>query len=435
MVQPRDCRRTLDLRRGLYERTVRVRDGRGRETRLVERRLVHLLEPHLAGQHLTIAALNWSGRLTLRLLLDGRVTNAGVPRYRPFSGMHLGVLRTVALDPETVLLDAETTQSQLRITQAARIRIAGPGGRGPFERRPVIEPSRVGQEITLDLGAGEEAALEKVVALCTSRDRASADSATEAQAAVGHAGTFAELLASQALAWAQLWRRCDLQAVHIDADATHRTHLILRLHLFHLLQTVSPHTVELDAGIPARGWHGEGYRGHIFWDELFVFPFLVLRLPVLARALLLYRHRRLPEARRAARAAGYRGAMFPWQSGSNGREETDVMFLNPRSGRWIRDDTRLQRPVGAAVAYNVWQYYQATGDREFLATHGAELLLEIARFWASIARWDEARGRYAIRGVLGPDEFHDRYPGEDAPGLNNNAYTNVMAAWCLTRAL
>jgi trehalose/maltose hydrolase-like predicted phosphorylase len=151
--------------------------------------------------------------------------------------------------------------------------------------------------------------------------------------------------------------------------------------------------------------------------------------------LLLYRHRRLPEARWAARAAGFRGAMFPWQSGSNGREETDVMFLNPRSGRWIRDDTHLQRHVGAAVAYNVWQHHQATGDAEFLVAYGAELLLEIARFWASIAQWNEARGRYDIRGVLGPDEFHDRYPGREAAGLDNNTYTNVMASWCLARAL
>ena len=74
-----------------------------------------------------------------------------------------------------------------------------------------------------------------------------------------------------------------------------------------------------------RGWHGEAYRGHIFWDELFIFSFLNLRLPELARELLMYRYRRLPEARTGAKAAGYRGAMFPWQSGSNGREESQVV--------------------------------------------------------------------------------------------------------------
>jgi alpha,alpha-trehalase len=127
--------------------------------------------------------------------------------------------------------------------------------------------------------------------------------------------------------------------------------------------------------------------------------------------------------------------MFPWQSGSDGREETDVMYFNPHSGNWIKDDTHLQRHVGAAIAYNIWQYYQATGDAEFLYVYGAELMFEIARFWASTAQWNEARGRYDICGVMGPDEFHDRYPDRDTPGLDNNAYTNVMAAWCLKRTL
>ena len=91
---------------------------------------------------------------------------------------------------------------------------------------------------------------------------------------------------------------------------------ILRLHLLHLLQTVSYNCEDLDIGVPARGLHGEAYRGHVFWDELFIFPVLNLRLPTITRALLRYRYRRLLEARRAAKLAGYRGAMFPWQSGS-----------------------------------------------------------------------------------------------------------------------
>ncbi|HEY9478913.1 MAG TPA: glycosyl hydrolase family 65 protein, partial [Gemmatimonadaceae bacterium] len=427
-------RQSLDLRRGLYERTVRVRDGQGRETRVVERRFVHMRERHLAGQHVCIVAENWSGRLAVRAMLDGEVMNAGVRRYAPFNGNHLRVLGTAALDPESVLLEVETTQSHLRVALAARIRIVGGGQTRRVDRRVVREPSRVGQEIALELGAGERVDLEKIVALHTSRDRASADSVTEARTALARAGTFDELLSGHALAWAHLWRRCDLDAVEVDADAFHHTHLIVRLHVFHLLQTASSRTMELDVGIPARGWHGEGYRGHVFWDELFIFPFLSLRVPLLARALLLYRYRRLEEARWAARAAGYRGAMFPWQSGSNGREETDVLYLNPLSGSWIRDDTHLQRHVGAAIAYNVWHYYQATGDDEFLMVHGAELLCEIARFWASIAQWNDARGRYDIRGVAGPDEYHVRYPGRTTPGLDNNAYTNVMAAWCLIRA-
>ena len=77
--------------------------------------------------------------------------------------------------------------------------------------------------------------------------------------------------------------------------------------------------------------------------------------------------------------------MYPWQSGSNGREESQLVHLNPKSGRWIPDNSRLQRHIGLAVAYNVWQYFQATGDLDFLVVYGAEMLIEIARFWASLA--------------------------------------------------
>ena len=186
--------------------------------------------------------------------------------------------------------------------------------------------------------------------------------------------------------------------------------MLLRLNMFHLLQAVSLHSIGLDIGVPARGWTGEAYQGHVFWDELFIFPFFNHRMPEITRSLLMYRYRRLDEARAAARRAGYQGAMFPWQSGSNGEEVTQAQNLNPRSGRWVPDNSYLQRHVGSAIAYNVWQYFQVTRDLEFLEFYGAELILEIARFWASIARLNDARGRYEIHGVMGPDEFHDAYP-------------------------
>jgi trehalose/maltose hydrolase-like predicted phosphorylase len=167
----------------------------------------------------------------------------------------------------------------------------------------------------------------------------------------------------------------------------------------------------------------------VFWDELYVYPYLNFRLPEITRGLLMYRYRRLAEARAAAREAGYRGAMFPWQSGSDGSEETQVVHLNPLSGQWDLDLSHNQRHVNAAIFYNVWQYYQATDDVAFLRDYGAEVMLEIARFWASIAHYNPERDRYEIHGVMGPDEFHERYPSADEGGLRNNAYTNLMVAW------
>ena len=119
----------------------------------------------------------------------------------------------------------------------------------------------------------------------------------------------------------------------------------------------------------------------------------------------------------------------PWQSGSEGTEETQRIHLNPLSGHWEPDHSHNQRHVNAAIFYNIWHYFQATHDLAFLGDYGAEMMLEIARFWASIAHFNPQRERYEIHGVMGPDEFHERYPGAEEDGLRNNAYTNVMVAW------
>ncbi len=155
-------------------------------------------------------------------------------------------------------------------------------------------------------------------------------------------------------------------------------------------------------------------------------PLLNLRLPEVTRSLLLYRYRRLGEARYAARAEGFAGAMFPWQSGSDGREETQQVHLNPLSGRWNLDPTHRQRHVGIAVAYNVWECNEATEDREFLMDYGAEMLLEIARFWACIAKYDKIQDRYVIEGVIAPTSSTPPTPGPRRPGC---ATTRTRTSW------
>jgi len=427
-------RQVLDLTAGVLGRDLRIRDRRGLTTRLRERRLVSMADRHLAAISLEVTPEDWSGRLTVRSGLDGSVINSGVRRYQDLASRHLETLELQHLGAEVIFLRARTSQSLIHVAEAARTRLYRNDREIEAERHIDARPDQIAQEIALAAGKGETVVVEKVVAFHTSLDRASAEPGLEAKRTLAYADRFEAILGAHAVAWAHLWDECD---VALEDHATSGTELKLRLYVFHLLQTVSAHTVERDAGVPARGWHGEAYRGHVFWDELFIFPFLNLRLPTLTRALLRYRHRRLSEARRAARDAGYLGAMFPWQSGSNGREESQRVHLNPRSGRWVPDHTFRQRHINAAIAYNIWQYHQATDDHEFLYAYGAEMLLEIARFWASVTIHNPAIDRYEIKGVMGPDEYHTAYPGADPEaegGIDNNAYTNVMAAWVLGRA-
>jgi trehalose/maltose hydrolase-like predicted phosphorylase len=126
--------------------------------------------------------------------------------------------------------------------------------------------------------------------------------------------------------------------------------------------------------------------------------------------------------------------MFPWQSGSDGREETQVIHLNPLSGEWGDDYSSLQRHISLAIAYNIWTYYHSTGDLTFMQAYGAEMLLDITKFWASKAEKDDRDHRYHIDRVMGPDEFHEKLPGDDHGGLRDNAYTNIMVSWLMSRA-
>jgi len=428
-------RQELDLHRGLLLRTLRFEDRKGRRSLLRERRLVSMSDMHLAALELTLTAENWSGHVTLRSAIDGRVVNAGAELYRRFNNRHLEPLVGEVVGNDSVSLLVRTCQSHVHVAQAACTRAYLDGKPLEVPRRLVEEPGYIGQEFDVDIAQGETLVLEKTAALYTSRDYAISECGLAARTAIAHADRFENLLADHVQVWQHLWRRFEVQIEPADQGFKLNVAMLLRLNMFHLLQAVSPNSIGHDIGVPARGWTGEAYQGHIFWDELFIFPFLNYRMPEITRSLLLYRYRRLGEARAAAAAAGYRGAMFPWQSGSDGQEETQVSNLNPRSQRWVADNSYLQRHVGSAIAYNVWQYYQVTHDREFLNSYGAELILEIARFWSSIARLDEGHGRYEIHGVMGPDEFHDGYPDSATPGLDNNAYTNIMAVWVLCRAL
>ncbi|MBN2205448.1 MAG: glycoside hydrolase family 65 protein, partial [Thermoleophilia bacterium] len=428
-VELLDYRQELDLRRGILTRTARFRDAAGRTTRTVERRIVHMGRAHVAALQTTVTAEDWQGRLRVRSGIDASVTNWGVPRYRQLTSRHLEVLDLEAADDETLLARVETVQSHVRIAEAARTRVFLKAGRAAPERRLSRDEGVIAHEFAVDLAQGETATVEKVVAVFTSRDDGITEPGRDALLALERAGDFARLLAGHETAWAHIWARSALELPEND-DVLQ----IARLHLFHLFQTASPNTLDMDVSLGPRGLHGEAYRGLAMWDDLYVFPVLDLRLPEVTRDLLKYRHRRLPEARRMARRDGLRGAMYPWQCGSNGEEMAQKIHLNPKSGRWIPDVTNLQRHVGLAIARNVSHYHDASGDDQFMEDYGAELLFEIARFFASLASFDAARGRYAIRGVLGPDEFHTGYPGVEKPGLDNNAYTNVMAAWLFGEA-
>ncbi|WP_028267432.1 beta-phosphoglucomutase family hydrolase [Arthrobacter sp. MA-N2] len=419
-------RRVLDLRRATLQREVVLEADDGRRLELVQRRFVSMAHPHLMALETTLTARGWSASVSIRSGVDTGVTNENVPEDALLSHRHLAVLNVSGPAEPIPVIEVETSQSHIRIATALQTRVSGLESNGA----PGEEAGLYYRSFEVPLSDATPLVVSKTAAIVTSRDGAISSPASGARLVLSTAGhRFDLMLAEHEAAWGRL-----LHLFVICIDGSPQVQLILNLHVFHVLQTLSPHTTQLDAGVPARGLHGEGYRGHIFWDELFVLPLLTSRMPSVARSLIDYRWRRLPAARDAAAAAGFQGALFPWQSGSDGRDETPRWLFNRRSGRWVPDYSHLQRHAGMAVAFNAWQYFLATQDRGWLLHHGAELVVEVARLVASMSEYDDAEDRFHLRGVMGPDEYHTGYPDNPGGGLNDNAYTNVMAAWVCEQA-
>ena len=425
----RHITRRLDLRTGILHRSMVVTDSQGNETRLVSQRLASMDDPHLAALRYQIVPLNYDKKVTVRSMLDGNIINAGVKRYSDLNSKHLEPVREESKGNRSSLL-VKTNQSNILIAEAARLLVSMNGSEMKPDFETVHSPGQVTTTFSVRAERGIALTVEKLVAIYAANQKQVEDPFEAAQNALSEQYSFALIKRASIAAWERIWNKIDIQ---IEGDRTAQK--LIRLHLYHTMLTASPHNKDLDAGIPARGLSGEAYRGHIFWDELYILPFIALHFPETARAVLMYRHHRLGQAQKYAQDHGHQGAMFPWQSGSEGREETQTLHLNPMSGEWGPDYSPLQRHISLAVNYNIWKYVWVTEDQEFLDQYGAEVFFEVCRFWAGKATLNVETGRYDIIGVMGPDEFHEKYPGATEGGLRNNSYTNILVAWALKSAL
>jgi len=421
--------RNLDLRTGLLTRLLKVRDENGNETLVESSRFASMAEPHLAVQQYSVKPLNYSGQITLKTGINGAIINDGVDRYKALNQHHLEAIGQGA-SGNRQFVEVCTSQSQIHIAQTADYSFYQYGKEKPVELKQEAKKAAVYGTVTFQVRREETIVAVKKVSIYTSKKDDVVNPLASANETLDKAaGKFESLLAASAAAWKSIWEKIDMQ---VEGDRFSQK--LLRLHLYHLIVSMSPHNSAIDASITARGLHGEAYRGHIFWDELFIMPLYDINLPEVAKSMLMYRYRRLAKAREYASEYGYSGSMFPWQSGSDGREETQVIHLNPLNGQWDPDHSSLQRHVSLAVAFNIWQYYQITGDHGFMNSYGTEMFLQICRFWASKCHWNENRQRYDLTKVMGPDEFHEQYPDSIIGGLNNNAYTNLMVSWAFRKA-
>jgi len=383
-------RRVLDMRDGVLWREWRHADTVGRVSTVRGLRVASLADRHVLLQSVTLTPENYGGHLSVESVLSGtRVAHASTGATVAFS-----------------------IRSQIE-TPSAFLRREEMGHAGRASERTV-------ETLELDVALGDTVRLDRVAVLHTSRDheRPIESSARHLERALDEKGVEG-LLAEHRRAWRAVWDGADVQ---IDGDA--RDQLSIRFAIYHLLSAVHPDDEAVSVG--ARGLTGGSYKGHVFWDtEMYMLPFYVLARPAAARSVLMYRYNTLGPARARAREMGASGALYAWESADTGEDVTPSSVLAPTGEILPVYAGTQEQHISADVAYGVWQYWHASGDDGFLLEAGAEILIETARFWAS--RVDEGEdGRFHIRGVMGPDEYH--------PSVDDNAYTNGMARWNLEQA-
>jgi trehalose/maltose hydrolase-like predicted phosphorylase len=393
--------RTLDLRRGMLLSAWMLRDAHGRLARLRALRCVSAADRSLAVQVMQLEVDR-----PLWLELEASLVSVG-------DGLQPVV--------EAGRVDADSPVHVWRTAHADRFLGVGTAVTLRRDSTEVVpEPADTSPGWRWVATPDEPTLFTRIVSMA--RAEAAPAAASEAHVALqrGRRAGVARIVASHTRTLERRWAASDV-VVEGDEDAQRG----LRFAIHHLISSANPEDEHVSIG--ARALTGEGYLGHVFWDtEIFLLPFYIYTWPAAARALLMYRYHTLPAARAKAAGLGYCGALYAWESAESGEETTPPWVIGP-DGQVVPVRCGVEEHhISADIAYAVWQYWQATRDVRFLLEAGAEILLETARFWASRAR-REVDGRYHIRSVIGPDEYHE--------GVDDNAYTNRMARWNIERGL
>ena len=418
--------RSFDLQSGLLKRMVEWESPLGKKYLLNFERFVSLENEHLLGSRVEITPLDADANVLLESGIDGRVSNTGSQHFlegekRLYEGKYL----------ET---SSKTIQSGVVCCQHMTHTIFVDGKAAKETPLPIIDRRYLAERSELTVKKQQKLVVEKICCVHTSRDLAyhkdenAAQRAKEDGIALIHevrAKGYDKIREESALAWEKLWKQMDIQ---IDSKNGYHQ-LAIRFALYHLNIMVKKDDNRV--GIGAKGMSGEGYKGHSFWDtEMFILPYFALTQPKTARTLLEYRWRGLYGARLKAKDNNYTGAMYPWESAWINDGEVTPLWgaADVVTGERLKILTGiLEHHITADIAFAVWQYYTITGDEDFMEKCGYEILIETARFWASRSERNDAKKHYEITDVIGPDEYKEH--------IDNNAYTNYMAAHNMRLAL
>ena len=405
--------RRLNMRAGTLDRSVLWETPAGKQVSITSRRLVSFVNRHVAAisYRVTLVDAPASVVISSEMSTSESITgsNEHDPRLaRAFPGRVLQPRTNYSRDRRIVLCHA-TKKSQLTLACATDHTF---DSAAPHSYTVTSMPDFGQVAFKIDAEPARSIQLTKYIVYHTSHTATAEELCGRAEWTLDRVVKqgFETLLASQEKYLGDFWRRSDVRIKDISEHRAKRStteiQQAIRFNLFHILQASARAE---QAGVPAKGLTGQAYEGHYFWDtEIYVLPFLTYTSPGIARNLLAFRYRMLPQARARARELGHRGAIFPWRTISG--EEASAYYAAGTA----------QYHINADIMYALRKYVQATGDEAFLQKYGAEMLVETARLWLDLGFYSITKGgKFCINGVTGPDEYN--------AVVNNNAYTNLMA--------
>lgn len=409
--------RVLDMKRAVLVKHILLRDKKGRETLIEGLRFVSRNKVHQMGVKLYVTPINYSGIIEIENIVDGSVINFyDAPRFKV---KHTDLITNKNLGENGIYMEVATRDNNLHIGTCSCIR-AYKENEEVLQNRITHAFGEVGVEFADFMGQkGECVELIKYATMYTERDylkESLYDSVKREVEDFIKTGFDKELKEHEKI-YATMW-----QEANINIRGDFELDRAVRFNIFHLMSAANEHDHRVNVG--AKLLSGEEYGGHAFWDtELFMLPFFSYIFPKTAKNLESYRYGLLDAARENAKKNGYNGAQYPWESADDGSEQCPDWTIEPDGSCYRCYVAVYEHHVTAAVAYGIYNYAKVTGDREFLFSQGAEILIETARFWVSRCEYTEAKDRYEIRQVTGPDEWHEP--------VNNNLYTNYLAKWNL----
>ena len=404
-----DFKRTLNMKEGTLSRSFTAKLPNGDQIAVDTTRFCSIVDDEAGVIRYSITPLNFDSVITLTPFLDGDVSNKDSnygekfwDQVRKETGFGEGYL------------ELKTKKTDFYVGTAMRFEIEQNNVKIDFQAHPIKKEKYVGSKISLKVNQNEQTTIFKYVANLSSMNHEVNELLDKSKKYVERIQTkgFEQLLNEQKDAWAAKWNHNDIV---IEGDVAAQQ--AIRYNIFQLQQTYTGQDQRLNIG--PKGFTGEKYGGSTYWDtEAYCLPFYLATADQnVARNLLVYRYKHLQKAIENAEKLGFKNgaALYPMvtMNGEECHNEWEITF------------EEIHR--NGAIAYAIFDYVRYTADATYLPQYGLEVLIGISRFWSQRVNWSGDKQKYVMLGVTGPNEYENN--------VNNNWYTNYIAAWTLRYTL